>query len=136
MAEFLTMLAVFISVIFRRFRRWLTLRRVLGIAAILILLLMVQGLVFGMGMGADLPILFGLDWGLAIETSVLLMALSVRDRVLTVVSVVKSWISLKRKGLNRILQRYARRAPRSRPTSTLLPPPPEDEPTGWIFSVA
>jgi len=135
MAEFLTMLTVFISVMFARFRRWLTFRRVLGIVALLVLLLMVQGLVFNMGMGADLPLLFGLDWGMAIETSLLLMALSVRDHVRTVVSVVRSWF-LRCKGVNRVLRRFTRRASHLRPTSSHLPPPPEDEPAAWVFSAA
>jgi Ni/Fe-hydrogenase subunit HybB-like protein len=126
MMNHFAILAVFIAVIFRR---------VLGIVALLILLLMVKGLVFDMGMGADLPLLFGLDWGLAIETSILLMALSVRDHVVAVVTVVKSWL-LQRQVIHRFLRRFARRAPRSRPGSSLLPPPPDDEPAAWILAAA
>lgn len=130
-----TVLAVFISDMLGRLKRWLTFRRVLGIVALLILLLMVKGLVFEMGMGADLPILFGLDWGLAVEASVLLIALSVRDLVVTVAYVVKSWL-FQRNVVNRLLRRFARRAPRSRPASSHLPPSPEDEPAVWILSAA
>ena len=135
MGEFLTVLAAFASDTLGRLRRWLTFRRVLGIVAILILLLMVKGLVFDMGMGADLPILFGFDWGLAVEVSALLIALSVRDHVITVAYVVKRWL-LQSRPLNRLLRRGTRRSTRSRPNSALLPTPPEDEPVGWALSAA
>jgi hypothetical protein len=135
MMELLTVLAVFTSDLLGRLKRWLTFRRVLGLVALLILLLCVKGLVFDIGMGADLPILFGLDWGLAIEVSALLIALSVRDHVITVAYVVRSWI-LQRKAVNHLLRRVARRASRSRPNTAVLPPPPEDEPAGWALLAA
>src|ERR1700684_2134662 len=84
MRETLIILIAVVSDMLGRFRRWLTFRRVLGIVAILILLLCLKGLIFDMGMGADLPILFGIDWGLAIEVSALLIALTVRGHALTV----------------------------------------------------
>jgi hypothetical protein len=118
-----------------QFRRWLTFRRVLGIIALLVLLLCLKGLIFDMGMGADLPILFGLDWGLAIEVSTLMIALSVRDHVVTLAYVVKSWLS-QREAINRLLRRFAQRAFRSRPAAPLLPPPPEDDLAAWALSTA
>ena len=133
MREFLAVLAVFISDMLGRFRRWLTFRRVVGIVALLVLLLCVRGLI-EMGMGADLPILFGLDWGLAIEVSALMIALSVRDHVTTVAYVVKRWL-LHRKPINHLLRRNARRSSRSRPGAPLLPPPPDDEPAAWAFAI-
>lgn len=132
---FLTILAVFISDLLGRLKRWLTFRRVLGLVALLILLLMVKGLVFDMGMGADLSILFGLDWGMAIEVSALLIALSVRDHLVAFAYAVKSWVS-QRKPVTRVLRRFARRATRSRLASSLLRPPPEDDPAAWILSAA
>jgi len=134
MREFLAVLAVFISDMLGRFRRWLTFRRVVGIVALLVLLLCVRGLI-EMGMGADLPVLFGLDWGLAIEVSALMIALSVRDHVTTVAYVVKRWL-LHRKPINHLLRRGARRSSRSRPGTPLLPPPPEDEPAAWALAIA
>lgn len=133
MRELLIALVVSASDLLGRFRRWLTFRRALGIVALLILLLCVKGLI-EMGMGADLAILFGLDWGLAIEISALMIVLSVRDRVTTVAYVVKRWL-LQNKPLNHLLGRGARRSSRSRPAA-LLPPPPEDEPGAWAFALA
>ena len=135
MRESLVAVVVLASDLLGRFKRWLTFRRVVGIVALLILLLCVKGLVFDMGMGADLPILFGLDWGLAIEVSALLIALSVRCHVIAVAYVVKRWL-LQRKAIGRLFRRVARRASRSRPTSLLPPPPPEDELTAWPFALA
>jgi hypothetical protein len=133
LGKYLSVVAALAPDMLGRLRRWLTFRRVLGIVAILILLLLVKGLVFDMGMGADLPILFSIDWGLAIEASALLIALSVRDHVITVAYVVKGWLS-GHKAVNHLLRRVARRASRSRPTTPLLPPPPEDEPADWALS--
>jgi hypothetical protein len=98
---------------------------VLGIVAILFLLLCLQGLI-ELGMLADLPIILGLDWGLAIEVSALMIVLTSRDHVVTIAYVVKRWL-LQSKPLNHLLRRGARRSSRSRPAA-LLPPPPEDEP--------
>jgi hypothetical protein len=131
--ELLIALVILASDMLERFRRWLTFRRVLGLVALLILVLCLKGIVFDLGMGADLPILFGLDWGLAIEVSALIIALSAWDRVTTVAYVVKNWFS-QRKTLNYLLRRVARRSSRSRPSTPLLPPPPEDEPAEWVFA--
>lgn len=130
--EFLKVLAVFISDILSRFRRWLTFRRVLGIVAILVLLLCVRGLI-EMGMAADLPILFGLDWGLALEVSALMIALSARYHVMTAAYMVRRWL-LRTKPAIRFLRRGVRRAFRSRPAAPRLPPSSEDEPAVWAFA--
>jgi hypothetical protein len=130
--EFLTVLAVFAADMLGRFRRWLTFRRVLGIVAVLVLLLCVRGLI-EMGMGADLPILFGLDWGLAIEVSALMIALSVRDHVITAAYVVRRRL-LRLNLISRLLRRRVRRASRSRPAVSHLPPPPDDERAEWAFA--
>jgi hypothetical protein len=132
--ELLIALAVFASDMLVRFKRWLTFRRLLGIVALLILVLCTKGLI-DMGMGADLPILFGLDWGLALEVSALMIALSVRDHVTAVAYVVKRWL-LQRKAVNYLLQRRSRRSTRSRPVARLLPPPPDDELPAWAFAMA
>jgi len=132
--ELLIALAVFASDILVRFRRWLTFRRLLGIVALLILALCAKGLV-EMGMGADLPILFGIDRGLALEVSGLMIALSVRDHVTAVAYVVKRWF-LQRKTVNHLLRRISRRSSRSRPAAPLLPPPPDDELAAWAFALA
>jgi len=85
-------------------------------------------------MGADLPILFGIDWGLALEVSGLMIALSVRDHVTTAVYVVRRWL-LQRKPVNYLLRRSSRRSSRSRPPAQLLPPPPDDELAAWAFAM-
>jgi|GEM_PF-2144756 hypothetical protein len=122
-------LAVFASDLLGRFTRWLTFRRVVGIVAILILLMCTKGLI-EMGMGADLPVLFGLDWGLAIEVSALMIVLSVRDHVSIAAYVVKRWL-LQHKPVKQLLRRGGRRSSRSRAAAPHLPPPPDDEPAAW-----
>lgn len=136
MTEFFGLLLAFASDLLGRLKRWFTFRRVLGIVAMLILVLMLKGLIVDLGMGADLPILFGIDWGLAIEASALLIALSVRDHAVTGARVFKSWLSHRRVVTRHFLLRVSRRASRTRSARSLLPPPPEDEPSGRIFAAA
>jgi hypothetical protein len=126
MRDLLIALMVFASDLLGRLRRWLTFRRILGLVALLILVLCLKGLVFDLGMGADAFVLFSIDWGLALEVSALLIALSVREHVAAVTHVVKRWL-MQRKPLNRLMRLAFRRSSRSRPTAPLLPPPPEDE---------
>jgi hypothetical protein len=133
MQQFLFVLATCAMELMGRFRRWLTFRRVLGIVALLVLVLCLKGIIFDLGMGADLPLLFGLDWGLAIEVSALLIALSVRDRVTTVAYVARRWL-LQAKPASRLLRRSIRRAVRSRLSAQHLPPPPDDRPGQWAFA--
>jgi hypothetical protein len=124
MRELLITLAVFASDALGRLRRWLTFRRLLGLVALLILALCLKGLIFDLGMGADAFALFTIDWGLALEVSALMIALSVREHVAAVVHVVKRRLM---HPLNRLMWRAFRRSSRSRPSAPLLPPPPEDE---------
>ena len=126
MGELLIALAVFASDMLGRLRRWLTFRRLLGLVALLILVLCLKGLIVDLGMGADAFALFAIDWGLALEVSALMIALSVREHVAAVAHVVKRWL-MQLKPLNHLLRRGFRRASRSRPSVPLLPPPPEDE---------
>ena len=130
--EFLTVLAVFISDMLGRFKRWLTFRRVLGIVAFLILLLCLQQLI---GIGADLTFIFGLDLGLVTEVSALIIILAVRDHVKMALYVVRrGLLRLKPVGLR--LRRGGRRAFRSHSAQPPLPPPPDDEPAEWAFAMA
>ncbi len=131
MRELLIALAVYASDLLGRLTRWLTFRRVVGIVAILILLMCTKGLI-EMGMGADLPVLFGLDWGLAIEVSALMIVFSVRAHVIIVAYVVKRWL-LQRKPVKQLLRRGGRRASRSHPSAPHLPPPPDGEPAAWTL---
>jgi hypothetical protein len=126
MVEFLTVLAVFISDMLGRVGRWLTFRRVLGIVAFLILLLLVRQL---MGIGADLTFIFGLDLGLVTEVSALIILLAVRDHVATVVYVARRAL-LRLKPVGPFLRHGVRRAFRSR-SARPLPPPSDDEPAVW-----
>jgi hypothetical protein len=130
--EFLTALATFASDRFDHFRRWLTFRRVLGIVAFLILLVCLRDL---MAVGADISFLFGLDLGLVVEVSALMIILSVRDHVVTAAYLVRRRL-LRLNFKTRLLRRGVRRAFRSRPETPLLPPPPDDEPAAWAFAVA
>jgi len=84
-------------------------------------------------MGADAFALFAIDWGLALEVSALMIALSVRDHAAAVAYVVKRWL-IQRKPLNHLLRCGFRRSSRSRPAAPLLPPPPEDELAAWALS--
>lgn len=135
MREYLVVLAALAWDMLERFRRWLTFRRVLGLVALLVLLLCLKGIVFDLGMGADLPFLLGLDWGLVIEVSALLIALSVRDHVTAVAYIAKNWLS-QRRTANHLLRRVARRSSRSRRAAPLLPPPSEDDPAAWALAIA
>ena len=125
MRELLIALAIFASDLLGRFRRWLTFRRILGLVALLVLALCLKGLIFDLGMGADALVLFSIDWGLALEVSALMIALSVQEHVSAVAHVAKRWL-MQRKPLNR-LRRAFRRSSRTRPAAPLLPPPPEDD---------
>lgn len=125
MRELLIALAIFATDLLGHFRRWLTFRRILGLVALLVLALCLKGLIFDLGMGADAFVLFSIDWGLALEVSALMIALSVQGHVFAVAHVAKHWL-MQRKSLNR-LRRAFRRSSRTRPAAPLLPPPPEDE---------
>ena len=132
MREFLTVLAIFISDIRGRFRRWLTFRRVLGIVVVLTILLNLGIL---MSAGIDVFFLLGLDFGLLMEVSALLIALTVRGHVMTAVYVARGGL-LRLKPFGLRLRRGVRRAIRSRSRQSLLPPPPDDEPAEWAFAMA
>jgi hypothetical protein len=135
MKERLIALMVFASGLLERFRRWLTFRRILGLVALLILALCLKGLIFDLGMGADAFALFAIDWGLALEVSALVIALSVQGRVAALAHVVRRWL-MQRNPLNRIMRRAFRRSSRTRPAAPLLPPPPEDELGAFAFATA
>ena len=130
MREIPIVLAAFASDLLGRFKRWLTVRRVVGIVAVLILLLL-----FGqfLSLGMDVSFLFGLDLGLVTEVTALMIILSVRHRVMTAAYVVRHWL-LRTKPVGRFLRRGIRRAFRSRPAAPFLPPPPDDEPAVWAFA--
>jgi hypothetical protein len=130
--EFLAALATFASDTLDRLKAWLTFRRVLGIAAFLLLLLCFQQFLL---MGIDVTFLFGLDLGLIAEVSALMIVLSVRDHVVTAAYGV--WRGLVRlKPVTRFLRRSVRRAFRSRTTRPRLPATPDDEPGGRAFAMA
>jgi hypothetical protein len=135
MRELLIALAIFASDLLGRLRRWLTFRRLLGLVALLILVLCLKGLIVDLGMGADAFALFTIDWGLALEVSALMIALSVREHVAAVADAVKRWL-MQRKPRNRLMRRAFRRSSRSGPTAPLLPPPPEDELARLAFATA
>jgi hypothetical protein len=135
MQELLIALAIIASDLMGRFRRWLTFRRVLGLVALVILVLCLKGLIFDLGLGFDAFALFTIDWGLALEVSALMIALSGREHVAAAAHVVKRWL-IHHKPLNRLMRRAFRRSSRSRPTAPLLPPPPEDEPAAFAFVMA
>ena len=128
--EILIILAAFASDVLSRFRRWFTVRRVLGIVAVLIVLLLFRQFLL---LGMDISFLFGLDLGLVTEVTALMIILSVRHRVMTATYVVRHWL-LRTKPVGRFLRRGIRRAFRSRPAAPLLPPPPDDEPAVWAFA--
>ena len=134
MKELLIALAVFTSDALGRLRRWLTFRRLLGLVAVLILALCLKGLIVDLGMGADAFALFAIDWGLALEVSALMIALSVQGHVAAVAHLVKRWL-MQRKSPNR-LRRAFRRSTRTRPAAPLLPQPPEDELPVFAFATA
>ena len=134
MRELLIALAVFASNVLGRLRRWLTFRRLLGLVALLILILCLKGLIVDVGMGADAFALFAIDWGLALEVSALMIALSAREHVAAVANVVKRWLA-QMKPLIYFLRRSSRRSSRSRPAVPLLPPPPEDELAAFAFAM-
>ena len=135
MRELLIALAIFTSGMLGRLRRWLTFRRLLGLVALLILALCLKGLIVDLGMGADAFALFAIDWGLALEISALMIALSVRGHVAIVAHVVKRWL-MHLKPLTRSMRRAFRRSARSRPSASQLPPPPEDERAAFAFAMA
>lgn len=130
--EFFTVLAVFISDLLGRFRRWLTFRRVLGIVIFLTLLVLTRHLLMA---SVDVAFLFGLDLGLVTEVSALLIILAVRGHVATAVYVVQRGL-LRLKPVGLLLRRGVRRAFRARSAQPLLPPPPDDEPVAWAFAIA
>ena len=135
MRELLIALAIFASDLLGRFRRWLTFRRILGLVALLILALCLKGLIFDLGMGADAFVLFSIDWGLALEVSALMMVLSAREHIAAMTHMAKRGL-MRLKPLAHLMRRAFRRSPRSRPTASLLPPPPEDETAAFAFVMA
>jgi len=130
MKELLIALMVFTSDLFGRLWRWLTLRRVVGLVALLILVLCLKGLVVDLGMGGDAFVLFSVDWGLAFEVSAILIALSFQGHVAAIAHVVKRCLR-QRKSLKRLMRRAFRRSSHTRPAKPLLPPPPATRRPGW-----
>ncbi len=129
MGPYLRILAAFAADMFGRFRRWLTLRRVLWLVGFLVLLMSLPQF---MAMGADVSFLFGLDFGLIAEVSALMIILSVRDRVMSAVYLLRRALHQLRT-FGGFIRRSAWRAVRTRSARPLLPPPPEDEPA-WAFA--
>lgn len=130
MQPFLIMLTAYLMELIGRFRRWLTFRRVVGIVLFLTVLVLFRQF---LAIGIDLPFLFGLDLGLVAEVSALLIIISVRDRLMPVAYVVRREL-LRIRPLSRLLRRSVRRAIRSRPVRSILPPPPEDHPAAWALA--
>lgn len=130
MRPFFIMLIAYLAEHIGRFRRWLTFRRVVGIALFLTVLVLFRQF---LALGVDLSFLFGLDLGLVAEVSALLILVSVRDRVMPVAYVIRHSL-LRIKPLSRLLRRSVRRAIRSRPVRPILPPPPEDDPAAWALA--
>jgi hypothetical protein len=115
-----------------RLTRWLTLRRVLGMVAGLILLLCLGQF---LAMGIDVAFLFGLDLGLITEVSALMIVLAVRDHVATAAYAVRRGL-LRLKPVARFLRRGVPRAYRSRSARPLLPLPTDEEPAAGAFVLA
>lgn len=135
MRELFIALAFFAYDSLGRFQRWLTFRRILGLVALLVLALCLKGLIFDLGLGFDALALFTIDWGLALEVSALMIALSAREHVAVIIHMAKrSLMGLK--PLNRLMRRAFRRSSRTRPAAPLLPPPPEDELAAFAFATA
>jgi hypothetical protein len=129
--EYLIVVAAFASDMAGRLRRWLTVRRILGMLALLIVLLTLKEFLL---MGLDLAFVLGFDWGLAIEISGLMFVLSAHRHLTTIARTGKNAL-VRLKSIN-ALRRATRRATRTPPRPSLLPPPPEDEPAGWGLALS
>lgn len=130
MRELLTGLAVFAADALSRVTDWLTVRRVLGIVAFLLLLLCFRQFLL---LGIDVTFLFGLDLGLIAEVSALMIVLSVRGHVVTAVHVVRRGL-VRLKPVSRFLRRSVRRAFRSRTARPRLPATPDDAPGAFALA--
>jgi DMSO/TMAO reductase YedYZ heme-binding membrane subunit len=130
MRGLLTALAVFAAEALSRVKDWLTVRRVLGIVAFLLLLLCFRQYLL---LGIDVTFLFGVDLGLIAEVSALMIVLSVRDHVVTAVHVVRRGL-VRLKPVSRFLRRSVRRAFRSRTTRPRLPATPDDAPGAFALA--
>jgi hypothetical protein len=127
---YLFVLMAFVADMLGRLRRGLTLRRALGIVAVLFLLLFLGQF---LAMGLDVAFLFGLDLGLITEVSALMIVLAVRGHVSTAAYAVRRGL-LRLKPARRFLRRGVRRAFRSRSARPFLPPPPDEDPA--VFALA
>jgi hypothetical protein len=119
-----------LSGIIAGFRRWLTWRRVLHIVAILILIISIKELVAA---GADLSLLIGMDWGLALEVSALMIFAAARVHAIAVFQMTRQKLLAASAVLAKFYQRGATRAFRTRPRKTQIFPPPSDE-DGWAWA--
>jgi hypothetical protein len=112
------------------FRRWFTWRRALHIAAMLVLLISIQQLMLA---GADLTILFGMDWGLALEVSAVLIFAAARVHAIAILQITRQKLLAAFAVLAKFYQRGATRAFRARSQKPHSFPPPSDE-DGWAWA--
>jgi hypothetical protein len=129
MREFLTLLVCFLADALERLRRWLTVRRVLHIVALLIILMCLGQLLAV----TDISFLLAADWGLILEVWAAMMLLTARMHGVAAVQRLRRSL---RRATNRAAHwmRRGARAPRTRPKAP--PPSSSDEDGVWGWAHA
>jgi hypothetical protein len=112
-----------------RFRQWLTLRRVLRTAAVLVILALFYQLVAV----SDVVFLLGVDWGLALEVFGALMIVAARTHTIATVRLLRHRLSDAKTHLGLLMRRGVSRARRTRPQTPRTPPPSTDEDGGFFL---
>ena len=131
MPDVLQLVIGFLTNALVRFRRWLTVRRVLHIVAILFILLFLKEFV---ALDA-VPFLFGLDLGLVLEVSALMIVLSARAHMIATFQIVREKLTPAKTGLTRLFQRGTSRALRTRSRTPRIPPSSSDsDGAAWTFA--
>jgi hypothetical protein len=121
-----------------RFRRWLTLRRVLHIVALLVILLCLRE--FIAVSAGDMAFLLGMDWGLVLEVTGVIMLLAARTHTIATAQILRHRLRLAKNRMVLLMRRGRARAFRTRSPASRPPPSSDDEPgAAWgngIFTTA
>jgi hypothetical protein len=119
----------FLLAALNRLRQGLTLRRVLHIAAVLIILACIKEFVAV----TDVAFLLGFDWGLAMEVFGALMILAARTHTIAAARLLRHKFSEAKNRLGLLMRRGVSRARRTRPQTRRTPPPSTDEDGGFFL---
>jgi hypothetical protein len=120
---------VFLAEALARLWQWLTVRRLLHIAAIIGILALIGQLVAV----SDVVFLLGFDWGLALEVSGAIMMLTARTPIISAAYVLRQKLSAAKNRVGTLMRRGFTRARRARPAARRTPPTASSDEDGGFY---